>query len=141
MQSAPRMWRCFLRAVRRSGECVVCSTYVEVFLSVNTPSNVYRCLLHVCGGVSVRIDCNHGHHAVCSTYVEVFLETYGAAQVCASLLHVCGGVSESHQLQNPLQSSLLHVCGGVSRLPRSLARVALSAPRMWRCFESGSDAA
>ena len=132
---APRMWRCFFIFRRPHYGKDVCSTHVEMFLSLTISRLMTSCLLHACGDVSTaaqlqttlegfaprmwrcfswcEFQCSSA--SVCSTHVEMFLrlaKTFGHA---GGLLHACGDVSGgilSHQQKGPF------------------------APRMWRCFSS-----
>ena len=52
--SAPRMWRCFLRLVHGAEALGICSTHVEMFLSVVPLPPKRSNLLHACGDVSLE---------------------------------------------------------------------------------------
>ena len=111
--SAPRMWRCFHPAKACSEGPAVCPTYVEMFLVPISQRNLFSCLLHVCGDVSIMVvlpcdekasaprmwRCFQGPHQdscpsdVCSTYVEMFLVQKPLRELGHRLLHVCGDVS------------------------------------------------
>ena len=49
---APRMWRCFQRQQAEKQGCHVCSTHVEMFLSIWPIHRAPMSLLHACGDVS-----------------------------------------------------------------------------------------
>ena len=51
-ESAPRMWRCFLRLGRAGAKADVCSTHVEMFLHCILERPYIQGLLHACGDVS-----------------------------------------------------------------------------------------
>ncbi len=135
---SPRMWRCFFFQSLLWVVVEIFSTYVEVFLSLEYLHQLISNFLHVCGGVSKRI--NEGltvflfsprmwrcfplqrplrlRLSIFSTYVEVFLKT--------SRINGCA-------------TDFLHVCGGVSAL-KSIADIENTfSPRMWRCFYSSQQ--
>ena len=113
LQFSPRMWRCFLNALKINVNPLVFSTYVEVFPEKSFASFVLRGFLHVCGGVSLPVAQKHSkdpfsprmwrcfyrfenlkiRHHVFSTYVEVFPTEGLKNELMRGFLHVCGGVS------------------------------------------------
>ena len=117
-ESAPRMWRCFHATIHLTYWDFVCSTHVEMFLSIRHFATNRLGLLHACGDVSVLVDRTKVPSTVCSTHVEMFLSDCNGHREEPCLLHACGDVSNK-VFNQPL---------GVS-----------SAPRMWRCFPSLSE--
>ena len=53
---SPRMWRCFLITLLKVLGKVIFSTYVEVFLCASDARLFCAYFLHVCGGVSIKLD-------------------------------------------------------------------------------------
>ena len=133
LASAPRMWRCFLKAIRKVMIGFICSTHVEMFPAASWLHRLRCDLLHACGDVShleVSAKLIDGSAPrmwrcflvtrksrdkvdICSTHVEMFL------------FFVIHGLMVLY---------LLHACGDVSWLDSWHPLCRRSAPRMWRCF-------
>ena len=107
---APRMWRCFSPCLFVSLLEGVCSTHVEMFLSLNQNPLMTMSLLHACGDVSTQgPSCTRTRGfaprmwrcfffqiqawnlaRVCSTHVEMFPACRGRDRQGRRLLHACG---------------------------------------------------
>ena len=150
-ESAPRMWRCFLRRPHYGKSYSICSTHVEMFLMLITLLASMANLLHACGDVSAgaysstlgessaprmwRCFCPslpaRSPSAICSTHVEMFLQADAKGWTSRHLLHACGDVSA---MVVKMREHLLHACGDVSVGIINHHVTFSSAPRMWRCF-------
>ena len=131
--SAPRMWRCFLADGDLAAPLDVCSTHVEMFPLGKRQKPRAHSLLHACGDVSLAILYAHHHHTSAPRMWRCFQIKYLAISDAV----VCSTHVEMFLLQKMRFSSvkcLLHACGDVSCLVSMMEVMALSAPRMWRCF-------
>ena len=115
--SAPRMWRCFQRDDVKQRDREICSTHVEMFLTLSASTGgaviesaprMWRCFQDG-GGIQLG-------RVICSTHVEMFPRRNVRPRQDSDLLHACGDVSKS----------IVEIVQGIR-----------SAPRMWRCFNTG----
>ena len=130
---APRTWRCFCGLELCIRGIDVCSTHVEMFLSVTSLKSTASGMLHARGDVSARFTKDDPDYeyaprtwrcfyqaqleakarGVCSTHVEMFLADE------AFLI-------DSHRM--------LHARGDVSMRLWIDRHILVYAPRTWRCF-------
>ena len=163
LQSAPRMWRCFIRRVQGRRLNPICSTHVEMFLRPCPRLVQGLDLLHACGDVSDVLGgigfvsqsaprmwrCFSPYLAVsllegiCSTHVEMFPRMWRCFRPGAQgdeRASICSTHVEMFLRRTPhmaYRKHLLHACGDVSDSPDIHDDFITSAPRMWRCFYRG----
>ena len=110
---APRTWRCFYNSRAYTGEVMVCSTHVEMFLTSDQICKLKESMLHARGDVSHFLVGDMVRIKVCSTHVEMFLYTDN---------------------WNRMSDGMLHARGDVSGKAAFKATRDKYAPRTWRCF-------
>ena len=131
--SSPRAWGCFRSLAIFDEFRQVFPTSVGVFLVDWTASDVFTCLPHERGGVSIRRQ-NDQYKGWSSPRAWGCFRFPNRRRACLTVFPTSVGVFLRVQFQLILSLRLPHERGGVSLVNCERGLLVQSSPRAWGCF-------